>query len=677
MPLSCHSALDKFRRQTDFTIALAGNPNVGKSSVFNSLTGMGVETANYPGKTVEVNMATTKLDDSTIGIIDLPGTYALGAVSEDQWVARQSVLDGNPDAVVMVVDATNMARNLYMVLQFLELGYPLVIALNVLDVARREGRHIDIAKLSEKLGVPVIPTVANRGEGLDELMIAAVEMARIKQKPNPQNLTYGRDIESLIDQLTTTIADTGLEDPYNLPHRALALLLLEDDAEFIKLTQATGGWQPVLELAAELRRQIEADHGQSAHTRIAAERYALAGIIVDDVETREEGNGLGWGERFWHWTTAPISGVPILIGVMALIFILMFYVGNNLADVMSNFWGDYISPTSKDAFYAVFGENTITLSLTWAIDGFEAALTVGIPFVLVFYILLAFMEDTGYLNSVAFLTDSLMHKFGLHGRAAIPIIAGAGCNVPAIIGLRVLTTMRERVIAGTLIVLVPCSARSAVIFGAVAYYAGWKPALAIYAIIGVLWVVVGLTLNKIMPGESTGLVMEMFPFRRPHLKTIFKKTWYRFKAFVFMAVPILIVGSVFLGALFQTGYLYDLSRLFEPVVTGWMGLPAVTGLALLMAILRKELALQLLVTLAIVMGAGEAVKNDLHVIMTNNQLFIYALVTAIYIPCAATIAVLARELGWRRSLEIMAFTVVLAVLMGGLVNQFFKATSWS
>jgi len=676
MSLSCHSALSKFSQSTDFTIALAGNPNVGKSSVFNSLTGMGVDTANYPGKTVEVNMATTKMDDLTIGIIDLPGTYALGAVSEDQWVARQAVLDGSPDVVAMVVDATNLTRNLYMVLQFLELGYPLVIALNVLDVARREGRHIDLARLSERLGVPVIPTVANRGEGLDELVIAAVEIARSQQKPQPQDLTYGRDIESLIEQLTTAIADRNLDDPYNLPHRALALLLLEDDAEFIQLTQVMPGWQPVLEMAAGLRSQIAEEHGQSAHTRIAAERHALAALIVDDVETREEGAELGWGERFWRWTTAPLTGVPILIAVLSLIFILMFFAGNNLADLMSNFWGDYISPTAKDAFYAVFGENTVTLSLTWAIDGFEAALTVGIPFVLVFYVLLAFMEDTGYLNSVAFLTDSLMHKFGLHGRAAIPIVAGAGCNVPAIIGTRVLTTMRERVIAGTLIVLVPCSARSAVIFGAVAFYAGWKPALAIYAIIGVLWVVVGLALNKLMPGESTGLVMEMFPFRRPHLKTIAKKTWYRFKAFVFMAVPILIGGSILLGFLFQTGYLFDLANLLEPVVTGWMGLPAVAGLALIMAILRKELALQLLVTLAIVMGAGEAVKDNLHVIMNDSQLFIYALVTAIYIPCAATIAVLARELGWRRSLSIMAFTVVLAVLMGGLINQLFQATGW-
>ncbi|MBE0429709.1 MAG: ferrous iron transport protein B [Thermoleophilia bacterium] len=669
MPLSCHSALHKLHGEVSHTIALAGNPNVGKSSVFNSLTGMGVETANYPGKTVEINMGTTRLNGKKIGIFDLPGTYALGSVSEDQWVARRGVLDGKPDVVVMVVDATNLARNLYMVLQFLELGFPMVIALNVLDVAHREGRRIDLEKLSTLLGVPVVPTVANRGEGLDVLIRTAVEVASARRLPSPRGISFGLDVEGYIEQLTSAIAAAVLEDPYGLPHRALAILLLDNDDEFIGLTSAMPGWEPVLTLAARLRQKIEAEHGQSAHTRIAGERHALAGLIVDEVETREEAEKPGWGERLWRHTTAPLTGVPVLFGVLAAVFVLMYYAGTMLADLMSGVWGDYVAPPIRDATFGVFGENTVTLSAMWAVDGFEAALTVGIPFVLVFYVLLAFLEDTGYLNSVAFLTDSVMHRLGLHGRAMIPIVAGAGCNVPAIIGTRVLSTMRERILAGTLIVLVPCSARSAVIFGAVAVYAGLMPALAIYAIIGLIWVLAGLGLNKVMPGKSNGLVMEMFPFRRPRAATIIKKTWFRFKAFVFMAAPILIAGSVILGALFNTGLLFDLARPMAPVVEGWMGLPAVTGLALVMAILRKELALQLLVTIAIAMGAAQAVEGDLNVIMSNSQLFVYALVTAIYIPCVATIAALARELGWRRSGVIMSFTIGLAVLAGGIANH--------
>ncbi|MCL4473019.1 MAG: ferrous iron transport protein B [Actinobacteria bacterium] len=668
---SCHSALGKLRGETDFTIALAGNPNVGKSSVFNILTGMGVETANYPGKTVEVNIATTTLDDSRIGIIDLPGTYALGAVSEDQWVARQGVLDGNPDAVMMVVDATNLTRNLYMVLQFLELGYPMVLALNVLDVARREGRDIDIAALSDRLGVPILPTVANRGEGLDELIIAAEEVARGRIMPHPHDLVYGQDVEKDITILTDAIAAAELNDPYNLPHRALALLLLENDPEFIELTSAMPGWQPVLDLAERLRGHIEEEHGQASATRIAAERHALAAIIAEEVETVSTTRKIGLGERLWRYTTRPLTGVPILFLVLGLVFVLMYFVGQRLADFLSGTWGALVAHPLTSLLYDDFGNNVVTNTLLWAVSGMQAALTVGIPYVLVFYLVLAFLEDSGYLNSVAFLTDSVMHKFGLHGRAMIPIIAGAGCNVPAIIGTRVLTTMRERLIAGTLIVMVPCSARSAVIFGAVGFYAGWQAALGIYVIVGVLWVLLGLGLNKVMPGKSAGLVMEMFPFRRPHLGTVFRKTWFRFKAFVFMAVPILLVGSLLLGLLFESGHLFDLASIFSPVVENWMGLPPVAGLVLIMAILRKELALQLLTTMAIIMGASAAVDNNLLLIMDKQQLFVFALVTAIYIPCAATIAALSREMGWVRALVIMAFTVALAVLVGGVVHQIF------
>ena len=196
--------------------------------------------------------------------------------------------------------------------------------------------------------------------------------------------------------------------------------------------------------------------------------------------------------------------MPILLLVLAANFLILYFLGNALANLISTGYSNYLANPVQTALIDAYGENLATLSVIWAMDGFKAALTVGIPFVLVFYMLLAVLEDTGYLNSVAFLTDSVMHRFGLHGRAMIPIVAGAGCNVPAIMGTRVLTTMRERVIAGTLIVLVPCSARNAVIFGAVAFYAGWRSTLALYAIILVLWVVLGLALNKMLPGQTMG-----------------------------------------------------------------------------------------------------------------------------------------------------------------------------
>jgi len=657
MALTCHGALKDIKGKTDFTFVLAGNPNVGKSSIFNRLTGMGVVTANYPGKTVELNMATTNFKDLRIGIIDLPGSYALGAVSEDQWVARRAVLDCKPDVAIMVLDATNLARNLYMLIQFLDLCIPIVAALNLVDEAEKRNIIINSEELSRLLSVPVVQTIATTGSGLDEMIQKAVDIAWKKDEIKyPSH--YGDDIESNIRTLEKLLT------PYDfgINRRALSILLLEEDSEFIELVGKHENGRSIVAEAKRISKEIEELHGERTPIRIARERHGLAGTIASQVQGDVKPLT---SDKIWKYTTSPITGIPILVGALALIFSFMFYGGDWLSTTLSTNWAKYASPLIDGAIFSVFGSGHFGKILIWGFDaGILAALAVGIPYVLTFYFMLAFLEDSGYLNSVAFLTDRLMHKFGLHGRAIIPLVAGAGCNVPAIIGTRVLTTMRERTIASTLITLIPCSARTAVILGAVSLFVGWKPAVAIFLIVLALVFLVGVGLNKIMPGESTGLVMEMFPFRAPIISNIFKKTWYRFQDFVFVAFPIVLVGSMVLGGLYETGYLWKLASPLSPVVEGWLGLPAVAGLTLIFAILRKELALQLLVTLAVVMYGGGA--NNLLLFMTPAQLFVYALVNTIYIPCVATIAVLGRELGWKRALSIMAFTIVLAILIGGI-----------
>ncbi len=663
MALSCHGALGEIKGSTDFTFALAGNPNVGKSSIFNRLTGMGVVTANYPGKTVELNMAATTFKDMRLGIIDLPGSYALGAVSEDQWVARRAVLDCNPDTVIMILDATNLARNLYMALQLIDLGIPIVVALNLIDEAEKRNIIIDAAELSRLLGVPVVPTIATTGSGLDELIQKAVDTAG-KKKEIKYTLHYGDDIEASIQKLVDVLSSYD----FGINPRALAILLLEEDSEFIELVKKHMDGKIILKETGKISREIEEKHGEKTPLRIARERHGLAGTIASQVQGDVTPAP---SDRLWAYTTSPLTGIPLLIAVLGVIFAFLFYGGDWLSTLFSGLWASYMSPVIDGAIFRVFGDGHVGKTLVWGFDaGILAALAVGIPYVLTFYFMLAFLEDTGYLNSVAFLTDRLMHKFGLHGRAIIPLVAGAGCNVPAIIGTRVLTTMRERTIASTLITLIPCSARTAVILGAVSLFVGWKPAVAIYIIVLALVFLVGVGLNKVMPGSSTGLVMEMFPFRVPLMSNIIKKTWHRFKDFVFVAFPIVLVGSLVLGALYETGYLWKLASPLSPVVEGWLGLPAVAGLTLIFAVLRKELALQLLVTLAVVMYGGGA--KNLLLFMNPTQLFVYALVNTIYIPCVATIAVLGRELGWRRAGGIMAFTIALAIIVGGIAFRFIE-----
>ncbi|MFQ5999712.1 MAG: nucleoside recognition domain-containing protein, partial [Candidatus Bathyarchaeia archaeon] len=552
----------------------------------------------------------------------------------------------------------------------------------LVDYAAKIGLKIDHEKLSEILGVPVVPTVAVRGEGIDELIHAIVDLRQGRLKTEIPKITYGRDVETAIQTLTEAISETFQETPYDLPARALAIQLLEGDEEFIDIIKK--GQQPqrrrrhrwkgrrpdgdkILRLSANLSKEIENRHGEPVVIRIARERHGLAGTIADAVQTKVEQPPL-LSEKLKHYTVTPYTGIPLMALVMLGVVTFIFLVGGLLSEFVDGLWGSFVSPSMGGFVYFLVKNETLANVILWGIDaGVLAWLSVGVPYILTFYIVLSLLEDSGYLNSMAFLMDNIMHRFGLHGRSIIPILTGAGCNVPAIMGTRVLTTKRERILASTLIVLVPCSARTAVILGAVANFLGWIYAILIYLIEVGLIFLVGLGLHKLLPGESSGLVMEMFPFRVPSISSTLKKTWYRFRNFAFVAFPIVTIGSLGLGALFETGYLWAIVEPMSPIVQGFLGLPAVAGICLILGILRKELTLELLVALAIVQYGPTA--SNLLTFMTPLQIFVFALVVTIYIPCVATIAVLGKELGWKNALLIMAFTIILALVIGGIAYR--------
>ncbi len=635
-------------------VALAGNPNVGKSTVFNLLTGFGAATANYPGTTVEVTVAAARINGSRVTILDLPGTYALTGHTEDQQAARRALLEERPDAVVAILDATNLARNLYLVLQLVDLGFPVVVALNLTDEAERRGIHIDAARLGALLGVPVVPTVATRRHGMSDLIAEAMRQGRPSAQPRHR---YCAEIEDIAARVA------ALLEGHVLPARGRALLLLEEgDASGLPPGVITPG---AAAEAAAIARAVSAQGGEALALAIARERHLAAERIAHEATLR---SGQAQRLHLWRLATRPATGVPLLLAVLGAVFACLFWGGGVLAGFVDALWVRTASPAIATLSAWALGDGVLTRIVHWGLDaGLLAVLTVGIPYVLTFYLLLSILEDSGYLNVAAVLTDRLMGRLGLNGRAAIPLVAGAGCSVPAMLGLRVLRSERERLIGATLVALLPCSARTAVIMGAVAFLGGWRAALLLYLTVGVLILATGWGLNRLVPGRAPDLLMEVFPFRWPMPQGVLRKAWSRAREFVTVAVPFVLVGSLLLGALYETGLIRLAERPLSPIVEGWLGLPPVAGLTLIFAVLRKELALQLLIALAVVQYGSSA--SSLSAFMTPNQVFTYALVNTIYIPCVATMAVLARILGWRRAAAISVFTIVLALAVGGLATR--------
>jgi len=642
------------------TIALAGNPNVGKSVIFNQLTGASQTVGNWPGKTVERAEGKLYYMGYEIHVLDLPGTYSLSAYSQEEIVAREYVALERPDVVINIVDASSLERNLYLTIQLLELEAPLVIALNLWDVAVKKGIKIDVDALERELGVPVIPTVAITGYGVDRLLSTVIDVVEGRVKLKPLKIRYGREVEEKIQVLSRAISKNMPELCNKYPARWIAVKILERDEEVIKVVSSHENGSLILLLADELASTLEELHGEPAPVIIASERYSIISRIVSRVQKIEAIEQVTLSEKLDYLTTHPLFGYPILLSVMALVFTLVFIGGGFLEELLSALFDEVIIPVVELSVSRVMPPLIAQLIIDGFIAGIVAGITIAIPYVFTFYILLSILEDSGYLPRAAFLMDNLMHKIGLHGKAFIPLILGYGCNVPACIGCRIMETDRERLILGFLVVLIPCAARTVVILGLVGKYIGLSTALLLYAIDLFLVVLLGRILNSRMPGRPIGLIMEIPEYRLPMLRNVLIKTWVRTKDFIYVALPLIVLGSVILEYAKITGLTWMISRLMSPIIQGVLGLPAECAIPLIFGILRKEL------TLIMLIEVFEA--NDLSLILSDRQMIVFSLVTMIYIPCIATIAALIREYGWRKASLISAVSILIAVVVGIIAN---------
>jgi ferrous iron transport protein B len=645
------------QRGKELAVALAGNANVGKSAIFNQLTGLNQVTGNWPGKTVERAEGTLHYKGHRIRVVDLPGTYSLSAYSLEEIVSRDYLAIEKPNIIINVVDASALERNLYLTLQLLELEVPLVMALNQMDYTAKKGLKIDIQKLSKTLNIPAVPTVAVAGTGIDELLSVVVAEAAKPHKPTGK-LRYGKEIEERI-QAVQDIACASLPELCQVyPTRWIAIKLLERDADVVAKVKAYAQGAEVLAQVEQLTVELERVHGETSPVVMASERYALASKIVKDTVTVESNPKITWKQTLAEATTHKVWGYLILAGVVAAVFGVIFVGGSLLSG-----WIDsgliWINNGLTDALTPVLPVWGVDLIAKGLVGGVAAGVTIALPYIVPFYILLSLLEDSGYLPRAAFLMDNIMHKIGLHGKAFIPLILGYGCTVPACIGCRIMETRRERFITAFVVLLIPCAARTVVILGLVGRYVGIAAVIGLYAFDLALVFALGRIAFKVVPGEPVGLIMEMPNYKKPSLKTLAIKTWSRTKDFVYVAFPIMIAGSLVVEAFALSGLMPYFVDAVNPVMTLWLGLPAVAAIPLIFGILRKELTLVLLSTTLAAVGLGLASLSAV-------QMIVFALVVMIYIPCLATIAACKREFGWKKALGMAAIDIGLALLIGGL-----------
>jgi ferrous iron transport protein B len=630
---------------------MVGRPNVGKSTFLARASHRFVETANAPGTTVGLERRLVTVAGREAWLVDLPGTRSLDdepAGDDPFWTY---LLQSAPDAILVVVDAGNLSRHLPLALACRDLGLPVVCAVNLTDEAAKRGISVDAGRLGQLLNAPTHATCGRTGENVDAALGDAVRLAAVRR----------------------AVKAGGSSPRATIPAPVYAWALerqLAGEAAALATEPRSLGAAAVLEplQAGVLGGLVSPRGGASIRLASALEpvRWAVAAGWATQAEHRRDVPE-PLADRVARWATSPWPGIPAFLLVSVAMLVAVIYVGGFLAGVLGAAWGATVSPFLASVIPAIVPVPVLANSLLWALDsGVLGMLAVGIPYVLTFYLLLSALEDSGYLTSAAVLMDRVFGALGLPGRAAIPLLAAAGCNVPAIYGTRVLRTRRERLLASWLVTLTPCSARSAVVIAALAPFAGVAVALAAFGVVGVAAIAAGLGANAMIPGRQPSLILELAPLRAPIPRHVASKAWWRFKDFVLTAAPIMLVGSLALGLVYETGAWQAIADAIGPATQSVLGLPAIAGIATLFAFLRKELALQLLLVFAAVELGRQASLGEL---MTPAQLFVYAVVASLSIPCIATLAALRGELGTRATVGISLASVALAIAVGAVLAR--------
>lgn len=603
--------------QADKKIVLAGNPNVGKSIFFNYLTGIYVSVSNYPGTTLDISSG--KMGDAVI--FDTPGVYGVGSINDEERVARDFIMSA--DIIVNVVDASHLERDLFLTQQLIDMDKKMVIALNMMDEVEKNNISIDIDALEKELGVPIVPTTAAKNRGLAELKKAIDRAAR-----GNSIFTDGSELKNDFDQIRIKSEND-----------ADALMLLEED-ENIRCKY------PDLNNIPDLRESIYTLRRQRVD-------QITAKILTYDQDSSQLARKIG------SYMLKPVTAVPMLL---ILLYLIYQFIGVFVAQTIVGFTEGQLfvgiyEPFMRNIIDGLIGLENFPGQL---LAGEYGVLTMAVtyifglllPLVAAFYFLLSILEDSGYLPRIAVLMDRLLQKIGLNGRAIIPMLLGFGCVTMATITTRLLGTKRERIIAIFLLGLaIPCSAQLGVIAGLIAQLDLFYVLVYVLTIFAV-YVLSGTFLNKVLPGESSDLLIDLPPIRFPDFKNVFNKTYQQTVAFVKEAGPIFVLGAVLITVMQKTGLLSLITEAAEPLTVNWLGLPAETATAFVMGIIRRDFGAAGLTAIA----------------LTPAQITVALITLTLFVPCIAAMMIMVKERNFKEAVYIWFGSWLTAFITGGIVN---------